>query len=258
MARLPRYVLPGQPQHVIQRDNNRGVTFFAEEDYSFYRECLKKACDKHGCAVHAYVSMTNPVHLLLTPDNSASITKVMQSVGRRYVQYVNYSYRRTGTLWEGRYKATLIDSEQYLLTCSRYIELNPVRAGIVAYPGDYLSSSYRAHAYGQPDKLVQDHPLNTALGSTDFTRQEAYRDLFKVQIDTRGTIGGTIGDRPRILSCKGGLLTFLVTTYSASVPACPDAPATPCPVSRGTSFSVAITARSASTPKTITASTWTP
>lgn len=184
MARLPRYVLPGQPQHVIQRGNNRSVTFFAEEDYSFYRECLKEACDKHGCAVHAYVLMTNHVHLLLTPDNPSSIAKTMQSVGRRYVQYVNYTYRRTGTLWEGRYKATLIDSEQYLLTCSRYIELNPVRAGIVAHPGDYPWSSYRAHAQGQSDTLIQNHPLYLALGRTDSTRQESYRALFKAQLDS--------------------------------------------------------------------------
>ena len=105
MARLPRYILPGQPQHVIQRGNNRGVTFFAGEDYSFYRECLREACDKHGCAVHAHVLMTNHVHLLVTPETASSIAKVMQSVGRRYVQYINYTYRRTGTLWEGRYKA---------------------------------------------------------------------------------------------------------------------------------------------------------
>ena len=183
MARLPRYVLPGQPQHVIQRGNNRGVTFFAEEDYSFYRECLREACDQHGCAVHAYVLMTNHIHLLVTPDHSTSIAKVMQSVGRRYVQYINYTYQRSGTLWEGRYKATLIDSEQSLLTCSRYIELNPVRAGIVAHPGDYPWSSFRAHAHGQTDKLIQDHSLYTALGNTDITRQEAYRDLFKAQID---------------------------------------------------------------------------
>ena len=183
MARLPRYVLPGQPQHVIQRGNNRGVTFFTEEDYSFYRECLKAACDKHDCAVHAYVLMTNHVHLLLTPGNPSSIAKVMQSVGRRYVQYVNYTYRRTGTLWEGRYKATLIDSEQYLLTCSRYIELNPVRAGIVAHPGDYPWSSYRAQAHGRPDPLIQNHLLYLALGCTEEARHVAYRDLFKVHLD---------------------------------------------------------------------------
>ena len=124
------------------------------------------------------------MHLLLAPDNPSSIAKVMQSVGRRYVQYVNYTYRRTGTLWEGRYKATLINSEQYLLTCSRYIELNPVRAGIVAHPGDYPWSSYRVHAHGQPDMLIRDHPLYLALGDTDSARQEAYRALFNVQLDT--------------------------------------------------------------------------
>jgi putative transposase len=108
----------------------------------------------------------------------------MQSVGRRYVQYINYTYRRTGTLWEGQYKATLIDSEQYLLTCSRYIELNPVRADIVVHPGDYAWSSYRTHAHGQPDTLIRDHPLYLALGDTNSTRQEAYRALFKVQLDS--------------------------------------------------------------------------
>ena len=184
MARLPRYVLPGQPQHVIQRGNNRGVTFFAAEDYTFYRKCLREAGDRHGCAVHAYVLMTNHVHLLLTPDTPSSIAKVMQSVGRRYVQYINYTYRRTGTLWEGRYKATLIDSEQYLLTCSHYIELNPVRAGIVAHPCDYPWSSYRAHAHGQSDTLIRDHALYQALGETNSGRQEAYRELFKVQLDS--------------------------------------------------------------------------
>jgi putative transposase len=183
MARLPRYVLPGQPQHVIQRGNNRGVIFFAEEDYVFYLACLREACDQHGSAVHAYVFMTNHVHLLLTPDTSSSIAKVMQSVGRRYVQYVNYTYRRTGTLWEGRYKATLIDSEHYLLICSRYIELNPVRAGMVAHPGDYPWSSYRAHAHGQSDVVLHDHPLYLALGNTDRARQDAYRELFNVQLD---------------------------------------------------------------------------
>ena len=183
MARLPRYVLPGQPQHVIQRGNNRAVIFFAEEDYFFYRECLQEACNKHGCAVHAYVLMTNHVHLLLTPDTPSSLAKVMQSVGRRYVQYINYSYRRSGTLWEGRYKATLIDSEAYLLTCSRYIELNPVRAGMVENPSDYAWSSYRAHSHGQSDTLIRNHSLYLALGNTDSARQEAYRALFKVQLD---------------------------------------------------------------------------
>ena len=128
MARLPRFSLPDQPQHVIVRGNNRSEIFCADEDYRFYLEKLKLACDKHGCSLHAYVLMTNHVHLLATAEFEESLSKTMQSVGRRYVQYFNHTYRRTGTLWEGRYKSTLIQSGPYLLTCMRYIELNPVRA----------------------------------------------------------------------------------------------------------------------------------
>jgi len=119
MARQPRYVLPGQPQHVIQRGIDRGATFFGDAGYVYYRECLRDACGQHDCAVHAYVLMTNHVHLLVTPGNEGSLGRLMQSVGRRYVGYVNYTYRRTGTLWRA-YRATLIDSEGYLLTCMRY------------------------------------------------------------------------------------------------------------------------------------------
>jgi putative transposase len=183
MARLPRYVLPGQPQHVIQRGNNRGPTFFADEDYRFYRQCLKEACNRHGCSVHAYVLMTNHVHLLLTPSTPTAISKVMQSVGRRYVQYVNYTYQRSGTLWEGRYRATLIDTEQYLLTCYRYIELNPVRAGIVDHLRHYPWSSYHAHAHDQVDPLISEHPLYQTLGSSAQIRQRTYRELFKTHLE---------------------------------------------------------------------------
>lgn len=150
MARLPRYFLPGQPQHVIQRGNNRNIIFAGENDYRFYLECLADASGKHSCDIHAYVLMTNHVHLLLTPHHKDSIAKTLQSVGRRYVQYFNHVYQRTGTLWEGRYKATLIDSEAYLLTCYRYIELNPVRAGLVSHPREYPWSSYRLHGEGKP------------------------------------------------------------------------------------------------------------
>ena len=129
MARLPRFVIPDQPQHVIVRGNNRTEIFCAEADYKFYLEKLQLACDKHGCKLHAYVLMTNHLHLLITPQEEQGIGKAMQMLGRYYVQYYNYTYQRTGTLWEGRYKATLIDTETYLLTCMRYIELNPVRAG---------------------------------------------------------------------------------------------------------------------------------
>jgi len=152
MARLPRFVIPDQPQHVILRGNNRAETFCADADYSFYLEKLKSACDKHGCSVHAYVLMTNHVHLLITPHLEQSLGKAMQMLGRYYVQYYNFCYRRTGTLWEGRYKATLIDSEAYLLTCMRYIELNPGRAGMVIDPADYpWSSRVVGHMLFVPD-----------------------------------------------------------------------------------------------------------
>lgn len=182
MARLPRYNLPGQPQHVILRGNNRSIIFVADEDYRFFIECLHKAAEQHGCAIHAYVLMTNHVHMLMTPAREDSIGKALQSLGRRYVQYFNYTQKRTGTLWEGRYKATLIDSERYLLTCYRYIELNPVRANMVAHPGEYPWSSYVCHAEGKADKLINDHALYTSLGKNDEERQAAYRALFKAHV----------------------------------------------------------------------------
>ncbi len=182
MARLPRFVIPDQPQHVILRGNNRAETFCADADYSFYLEKLKLACDKHGCSVHAYVLMTNHVHLLITAHHEQSLSKAMQMLGRYYVQYYNYCYQRTGTLWEGRYKATLIDSEAYLLTCMRYIEHNPVRAGMVIDPADYPWSSYHFNALGQPNDLVVPHPEYRRLWVSVEARQAAYRELFKHQL----------------------------------------------------------------------------
>ena len=182
MARLPRYVLPGQQQHVILRGNNRSIIFVAEEDYHFFIECLQSAAEQHGCAIHAYVLMTNHVHLLITPEREDSIGKTLQSLGRRYVQYFNYTQKRTGTLWEGRYKATLIDSERYLLTCYRYIELNPVRANMVAHPREYPWSSYLSHAEGKIDKLITDHALYITLGKENEERQAGYRALFKAHM----------------------------------------------------------------------------
>lgn len=179
MARLPRFVIPDQPQHVIVRGNNRTETFCAEADYTFYLDKLKLACGKHGCSLHAYVLMTNHVHLLITPHGEQSLGKTLQMLGRYYVQYFNYCYWRTGTLWEGRYKATLIDSEAYLLTCMRYIELNPVQADMAADPSGYPWSSYHCNALGQTNDLVVPHPEFQRLGESDETRQSAYRDLFK-------------------------------------------------------------------------------
>lgn len=183
MARHPRFVIPGQPQHIIQRGNNRSVIFVADEDYQFYLDKLKQACDKYQCDIHAYVLMTNHVHLLMTPHMENGIGKVMQSLGRYYVQYFNYQYQRTGTLWEGRYKATLLDSEQYLLICSRYIELNPVRAGMVKLPEEYLWSSYRANALGEANKLLVPHSVYQGLGRDDAERYNRYRALFKHHIN---------------------------------------------------------------------------
>lgn len=182
MARLPRYFVEGQPQHLIQRGNNREPIFAGDDDYSFYLECLQEAAERHGCAFHAFVLMTNHVHLLVTPETEQSLPKTLQSVGRRYVQSFNTTYDRTGTLWEGRYKATLIDSECYLLTCMRYIELNPVRAGMVNHPGDYPWSSYRAHAFGDKNPLVTPHLLYRRLDRSTDARQAAYRQLFRVHL----------------------------------------------------------------------------
>ena len=185
MARLPRYVLVGQPQQIIVRGNNREPIFYADEDYQFYLETLKKACIKHCCDVHAYVLMTNHVHLLITPHKKNGLSKVIQMLGRYYVQYFSFTYQRTGTLWEGRYKATLIDSEHYALGCYRYIELNPVRANMVNHPSEYPWSSYAYNALGKTDELVIEHELYERLGKSDQLRCEAYCSLFNVDVPQR-------------------------------------------------------------------------
>lgn len=182
MARLPRFYLPGQPLHVIQRGNNRDPIFALDEDCRFYLRCLQEAAEAQSLIIHAYVLMTNHVHLLVTPETESSLSKTLQSIGRRYVQYFNHVYGRTGTLWEGRYKSTLVDSERYLLTCMRYIEMNPVRADMVAHPGDYPWSSYHANAQGKDNVLVTPHALYQSLGRSDEARLSAYRQLFRAQL----------------------------------------------------------------------------
>ena len=183
MARRPRFVLPGVPQHVIQRGNNREPCFFSEEDYRAYLSILSEVSITYGCQVHAYVLMTNHIHLLVTPLGLDSLSKMMQSLGRRYVHYINHSYARSGTLWEGRYKASLVQTERYLLTCYRYIELNPVRAGMVASPGDYLWSSYHANAFGEDNKNIICHEEYLRLGTTWIERYKVYRELFRYFIN---------------------------------------------------------------------------
>ncbi len=183
MARHGRYFLPDQPLHVIQRGNNRSAIFFDIEDYEHYRNWLAGAAVEYGCLIHAYVLMTNHVHLLVTPERAESLPRAMQSLGRRYVRAINAARRRSGTLWEGRYRAAPIDSEAYFLACCRYIELNPVRARMVAHPADYRWSSYRAHAHGATDALVSDHPLYHALGRGAAERQTAYQGLFQTALE---------------------------------------------------------------------------
>ncbi len=179
----PRIRLAGLPQHVVQRGINREPCFFADEDYFCYLHWLEKAAGDWGCANHAYTLMTNHVHLLLTAKTSDGISKMMQAMGRRYVQYINRSYRRTGGLWEGRYKSSLVRAETYLLTCMRYIELNPVRANMVNDPSQYRWSSYRRNGLGQAVPRITEHSLYTALGADEASRQTAYRSLFRSQLD---------------------------------------------------------------------------
>jgi len=178
MPRKPRMYLPGVPCHVIQRGNNREASFFARQDYLFYLSCLGEACSRYHVAVHAYVLMTNHVHLLMTPDDREGISRVMQSIGRRYVQYINKKYRRCGTLWESRHKASLVDAERYLLTCYRYIELNPVAANLVKHPGDYTWSSYRHNAFGEKNPIITQHDLYRRLGMAKKERRSRYEALF--------------------------------------------------------------------------------
>jgi putative transposase len=177
MPRKLRYEVVGLPQHVVQRGNNRQACFYQEEDYRFYLECLGEASKKHACDIHAYVLMTNHVHILATPQEIGGIARMMQSIGRRYVYYINWLYRRTGTLWEGRYKASLIEGDQHLLVCTRYIENNPVRAGMVEKAEDYPWSSYRHHAMDLADSIVTDHPVFLSLGETKEERQREYKKL---------------------------------------------------------------------------------
>ncbi|HKM14472.1 MAG TPA: transposase [Marinospirillum sp.] len=182
MSRKPRVSIVGVPQHVIQRGNNRQAIFNNDEDRQAYITWLKDAADKFNVEIHAWVLMTNHVHLLCTPQAPAAISLMMQSLGRRYVQYFNRRYERTGTLWEGRFKSSLVQSEMYLLEVYRYIELNPVRAGMVADPANYPWSSYINNALGKETSLLKSHPLYLNLGTTTQQRQERYRALFKLEV----------------------------------------------------------------------------
>lgn len=182
MPRLPRYFLPDTPQHLIQRGNNRISMFLGPSDFAFYKTCLREAATRHRVAIHAYVLMTNHVHLVATPADALSLPRMMQSVGRVYVKYFNGTHERTGTLLEGRYKAAIIQTDEYLLACMRYVELNPVRAGMVPAPGDYDHSSYAANAAGTRNDIVTPHPIYLTLGSSPVQRRDAYRAMLDVPL----------------------------------------------------------------------------
>ncbi len=178
-----RLNISGIPQHVTQRGNNRQACFYADEDYRLYLELLNDACRLHACYLHTYVLMTNHVHLLITPSTPDGISRVMCDLGRDFVRTINRNYHRTGTLWEGRFKSSLVDTNRYCLTCYRYLELNPVRAGMVGHPADYRWSSYHCNGLGKPDTLISPHDCWQLRGEDDQGRTATYRALFKAALE---------------------------------------------------------------------------
>ena len=224
MARLPRIVIPNQPLHIIHRGNNRQDIFESEEDMTRIREDIATSLSKTKCRLHAYVIMTNHLHLLITPEDKVQLKTFMQSMANRYVRYFNAKYQRTGTLWEGRYKSCLVDSDHYLFTLYQYIEMNPLKAGMVEEIADYPWSSYRHNALGQIDPLISEHELYENLGASSERRCEAYLKMFDrlntvkqdSQITNATLRGEALGDdefhqkisklisRPTKLSAHGG------------------------------------------------------
>jgi len=185
MPRKLRFYLPGVPTHVMQRGHNRNPVFFAKKDYLEYLKILKKVADQHECKIHAYVLMTNHIHLLLTPTTKNGISLLFQSLGRTYVNYINKTYQRSGTLWEGRHKGNIIDSETYLLTCMQYIELNPVRAGMTEHPSDYPWSSYHANGMGESNVILSPHELYLSLAKMKDERLQIYNELLDTKIKSQ-------------------------------------------------------------------------
>ena len=182
MARLPRLTVPGYPHHVIQRGNNRQAIFLTAADRDYFLNLLQDSARKFAVAIHAYVLMDNHFHLLATPATPSALPQMMQAIGRRYVRYFNDVQQRSGTLWEGRYKSTLIQAERYLLACMVYMDLNPVRAGMVGQPHDHPWSSHGHYAGVRTDKWLTPHPLYWALGNTPFAREAAYVALVQAGV----------------------------------------------------------------------------
>lgn len=182
MARLPRLTVPGYPHHIIQRGNNRQAIFRDKSDYQFLLGLMESHAKKHDVAVHSYVLMTNHIHVLATPKTADGIPLMMQGIGRSYVRYFNDRHARTGTLWEGRYRSTLVQAERYLLACMVYIDLNPIRGGLVARPADYPWSSHAHYIGMKVDRLVTPHALIWEMGNTPFARESAYGSLVEAGI----------------------------------------------------------------------------
>jgi len=183
MPRRSRITVAEVPVHIVQRGNNRGACFFADADYEVYLAQLRQLAEQFDCAVHAYCLMTNHVHLLLTPRTADGSGLLMKHLGQRYVQHVNRTYRRSGTLWEGRFRSCLVQPERYLLACARYIELNPLRAGLVSHPRNYRWSSYRVNAEGKVSDLITPPDQYLRLGRSADARREAYRSLVREPLD---------------------------------------------------------------------------
>ncbi|OHE81841.1 MAG: hypothetical protein A2X76_00855 [Lysobacterales bacterium GWF1_69_6] len=177
MPAIPRLDLANVPKHIIQRGVNKTPCFLHRANYWKYLDELALAASQTGCAVHAYVLMTNHVHLLVTPPEDGATSRMMQQLGTRYVRYFNAMHQRTGTLWEGRFRSCLVSADDYFLTCQRYIELNPVRAGMVSRPADYRWSSYHANAQGRIDPVVQPHAVYLGLAADTPTRWKTYAAL---------------------------------------------------------------------------------
>lgn len=183
VPRVSRVVRPDVPLHITQRGVDRCATFLSDEDHAFYLWALQRGSMEARCAVHAYVLMSNHVHLLLTPGEIDSPARLMRSLGARYVRYFNARYRRTGALWEGRYRSSVVDSAPYFFACSRYIELNPIRAGLVCEPGAYEWSSFRHNALGAEDARLEPHPIFRALAAGRESRCAAYRAMFSSELE---------------------------------------------------------------------------
>ena len=183
MPRRARLIIAGMPCHIIQRGHNRSACFGSKADYRLYLTILEEQADAHECEVHAYVLMTNHIHLLVTPKSSNGVSSMMRFLNQQYVRYYNRRYDRTGSLWEGRFKSCITQTDSYLLACYRYIEMNPVRAGMVDHPAKYPWSSYAYNAGRKYSSLITPHESFLALGNSSSSRRANYKRLVDEYLD---------------------------------------------------------------------------